>query len=121
MGFPDYRPRRMRRNENLRRMIRETSLAVDDLVYPLFVVHGRSVREEISSMPGQYRFSVDRLGQEARVIRQHGIPAVVLFGVPERKDPLGSEAYAEDGIVQRAVREIKAAVPELMVITDVCR
>lgn len=120
MGFPDYRPRRMRRNENLRRMIRETSLAVDDLVYPLFVVHGRSVREEISSMPGQYRFSVDRLGQEARVIRQHGIPAVVLFGVPERKDPLGSEAYAEDGIVQRAVREIKAAVPELMVITDVC-
>lgn len=120
MGFPDYRPRRMRRNENLRRMVRETSLAVDDLVYPLFVVHGRSVREEISSMPGQYRFSVDRLGQEARVIRQHGIPAVVLFGVPERKDPLGSEAYAEDGIVQRAVREIKAAVPELMVITDVC-
>lgn len=120
MGFPDYRPRRMRRNENLRRMIRETSLAVDDLVYPLFVVHGRSVQEEISSMPGQYRFSVDRLAQEARVIREHGVPAVLLFGVPERKDPLGSEAYAEDGIVQRAVREIKAAVPGLMVITDVC-
>ncbi len=120
MRFPEYRPRRMRRNENLRRMIRETSLGVDDLVYPLFVVHGRSVHEEISSMPGQYRFSVDRLGQEARVIREHGIPAVLLFGVPERKDPLGSEAYAEDGIVQRAVREIKAAVPELMVITDVC-
>jgi len=120
MGFPDYRPRRMRRNENLRRMVRETFLSVDDLVYPLFVVPGSSVREEISSMPGQYRFSVDRLAQEARIIKELGIPAVLLFGVPQHKDPLGSEAYAADGIVQRAVREIKDAVPELVVITDVC-
>ena len=120
MGFPQYRPRRMRRNENLRRMIRETALRVDDFIYPLFVVHGRAVREEISSMPGQYRFSVDSLAGVAREIHGLGIPGVILFGIPAHKDPVGSEAYAEDGIIQRAIREIKTTVPDLMIITDVC-
>ncbi len=120
MGFPQYRPRRMRRNENIRRMIRETALRVDDFIYPLFVVHGRAVREEISSMPGQYRFSVDSLAGVTREIHGLGIPGVILFGIPAHKDAVGSEAYAEDGIIQRAIREIKGAVPDLMLITDVC-
>jgi porphobilinogen synthase len=110
----------MRRNENLRRMIRETALRVDDLVYPLFVVHGRQIREEISSMPGQYRLSVDGLAGAAREIHGLGIPAVILFGIPAHKDAVGSEAYADDGIIQRAVREIKGVVPDLMLVTDVC-
>ncbi len=120
MLFPDYRPRRMRASEALRRMIRETELSPDDFIYPLFAVGGRKVAEPISSLPGQYHYSVDNIAAEARKAWQLGIPAVILFGVPDRKDPLGTRAYAKDGIVQQAVRAIKDRVPEMVVITDVC-
>jgi porphobilinogen synthase len=101
-------------------MVRETTLQVDDLIYPLFAVHGRGIREPIPSMPGQYRLSVDELVKEAKDAAGMSIPAVVLFGVPRGKDPRGSEAYAEDGIVQQAVRAVKDTIPDLLVITDVC-
>ncbi len=120
MLFPDYRPRRMRASEALRRMIRETELSPDDFIYPLFAVGGRKVAEPISSLPGQYHYSVDNIAAEARKAWQLGIPAVILFGVPDGKDPLGTRAYAKDGIVQQAVRAIKDRVPEMVVITDVC-
>ena len=115
-----YRPRRLREKPLLRKMVRETALAVDDLVYPLFVVHGRGIREEIGAMPGQFHLSVDELVKEAKDAAGMGIPAVLLFGIPEEKDPRGREAYAEDGIVQQAVRAVKDTVPDLLVITDVC-
>jgi len=118
--FPIYRPRRLRANENLRRLVRETSLSIDDLIYPMFVVHGRDTAIEISSMPGCYQYSVDRLVAAAKELVSLGIPGTILFGIPETKDSLGSEAYAEDGIIQQAVRAIKDAVPDLLVITDVC-
>ena len=118
--FPIYRPRRLRANENLRRLVRETGLSVDDLIYPMFVVHGQNRAIEISSMPGCYQYSVDRLVAAAAELASLGIPGIILFGIPETKDSVGSEAYAEDGIIQQAVRAIKAAVPELLVITDVC-
>jgi len=114
------RPRRLRQSESLRRLVRETRLSIDNLVYPLFVRYGRGAREEIRSMLGQYRFSVDQLPREAEEIFKLGIPAVLLFGLPEHKDEVGSGAYDEHGIVQEAVRAIKREVPELMVITDVC-
>jgi porphobilinogen synthase len=114
------RPRRLRLNPALRRMVRETTLAPDDFVYPLFVTHGRQVRHEIGSMPGVYQWSIDLLAQEAESIAGLGIPAVILFGLPAQKDPIGLENFAADGIVQQAIREIKRAVPELIVITDVC-
>ena len=120
MPHPIFRPRRLREKPLLRAMIRETRLAVDDLVYPLFVKHGRGVREPITSMPGQARLSVDELVKEAKDAAGMGIPAVLLFGLPADKDPRGSEAYAEDGIVQQAVRAVKDSVPDLLVITDVC-
>jgi porphobilinogen synthase len=120
MAHAMFRPRRLREKALLRAMTRETSLAVDDFVYPLFVVHGRGVREPISSMPGQSHLSVDELVKEAKDAAGMGIPAVLLFGLPEDKDPHGSEAYAEDGIVQQAVRAVKDRVPDLLVITDVC-
>jgi porphobilinogen synthase len=120
MPHPIFRPRRLREKSLLRTMVRETTLAVDDLVYPLFVVHGRGVREPIAPMPGQYRLSVDELVKECKDAAGMGIPAVLLFGLPEEKDPRGSEAYAEDGIVQQAVRAVKDTVPDLLVITDVC-
>jgi len=101
-------------------MVRETTLQVDDLIYPLFVVHGRGVREPIPSLPGQKRLSVDELVKEAKDAASMQIPAVLLFGVPREKDPRGSEAYAEDGIVQQAIRAVKDTVPDLLVITDVC-
>jgi porphobilinogen synthase len=115
-----YRPRRLREKPLLRQMVRETSLAIDDLIYPLFVRHGRGVREPIGSMPGQFRLSVDEALKEAKDAAGMGIPAVLLFGIPEDKDPRGSEAYADDGIVQRATHAIKDTVPDLLVITDVC-
>lgn len=118
--FPIYRPRRLRASENLRRLVRETSLSVDDLIYPMFVVHGDDTAIEISSMPGCYQYSIDRLVKAAKELASLGIPGTILFGIPETKDALGSEAYAEDGIIQRAVRAIKDAVPDLLVITDVC-
>lgn len=120
MNHPAYRPRRLRRNEALRSLVRETSLAPKDLIYPLFVVPGRGVREEISSLPGQYHLSVDQLSEVGREILALGIQGVILFGLPSRKDERGSEAYDPDGIIQRAVRELKQAVPQLLVITDVC-
>ena len=120
MAHPMFRPRRLREKPLLRKLVRETTLAVDDLVYPLFVVGGRGVREAISSMPGQARLSIDELVREAKDVASQGIPALLLFGVPAEKDPRGSEAYAEDGIVQQAVRAVKDTVPDLLVITDVC-
>ncbi len=120
MNFPDYRLRRLRKNTNLRRMVRETTLSVDDLVCPLFVTHGDGVKKPIPSMPGHFQLSVDDLVEETKKIRNLKIPAVILFGIPETKDEEGSGAWAEDGIIQRAVRRIKDDVPDILVITDVC-
>ncbi len=120
MQFPDYRPRRMRRTEGLRRLVRETAISVDDLVYPMFAVPGKKVKKEISSMPGNYHLSVDLLASECSRIYDLGIPAVLLFGIPEKKDETGAEAWAPNGIVQRAIKEIKKATPDLVVMTDVC-
>lgn len=120
MAFPITRMRRLRRNEGLRRMVRETRLSVDDLVLPLFVVPGKGICRPVPSMPGVSQNSVDEVVAECREARSLGIPAVILFGVPEKKDPLGSEAYAPDGIIPRAVREIREKVQGLTVITDVC-
>lgn len=120
MVFPTHRMRRLRRTETLRRMVRETTLAVDDLIYPVFVVPGMRKVEEIPSLPGVFRFSVDRLMDEIREVVDLGIPAVLVFGVPEAKDEEGSEAYSPAGTVQRAVRAIKHLAPDLVVITDVC-
>ena len=120
MSFPIQRPRRLRRDANLRRMVRETRLSVDDLIMPLFVVPGRGVENPVASMPGVAQLSVDRAVEECKTIRDLGIPGVILFGIPEQKDSLGSGAYHDDGIVQRAVQAIKEHVPGLVVITDVC-
>ena len=120
MAHPIYRPRRLRDKALLRKMVRETTLSSDDLIYPLFVVHGRGLRQPIAPMPGQYRLSVDEVVKEAKDAASMGIPAVLLFGIPEDKDPRGSEAYADEGIVQQATRAIKDTVPDLLVITDVC-
>jgi porphobilinogen synthase len=120
VAVPFARLRRLRRTEALRELVRETRLAPQDFVYPLFVRHGTGVREEIPSMPGQYHLSLDRLAAEAEELRSLGIPAVLLFGLPAVKDEVGSEAYADDGIVQEAVRALKTAAPDLAVITDVC-
>jgi len=120
MQFPDYRPRRLRKNENFRRMIRETKLSVDNLIYPLFVVPGTKVKKPIASMPGNFQMSVDHIVREAARMKTLGIPAVLLFGIPEKKDEVASGALAKDGVVQRAIREIKDKVPDILVITDVC-
>jgi porphobilinogen synthase len=120
MSFPAVRMRRLRRSDALRRLTRETRLSRDDLVLPLFVVEGRGVREPVASMPGVFRHSVDRLAAEAKEVHRLGIPAVLLFGVPAAKDAVGSGADATDGVVQRAVEALKAAEPDLAVITDVC-
>ena len=120
MGFPVQRPRRLRRNALLREFARETDLSPADLIYPLFVVPGQKVREEIGSMPGQFNLSVDEAVGEARETRALGIPAVLLFGIPETKDAVASGAYDDHGIVQRAARALKKEVPDLLVITDVC-
>ncbi len=120
MEFPTYRPRRLRRTETLRRMVRETRLAVDQLIMPLFVVPGKGIERPIGSMPGVAQLSVDRAVEECRAIAALGIPAVLLFGIPERKDAVGSEAYRDSGVIPQAVRAIKKALPDLVVITDVC-
>jgi porphobilinogen synthase len=114
------RPRRTRRTENLRRMVRETHLSVDNFIYPLFIAESIKEAVEISSMPGVYRWPVERVAAEAEAVAKLGIPAVLLFGIPDFKDAVGSEAYNPNGVVQAAVRAIKKAVPELVVITDVC-
>lgn len=120
MFFPEYRGRRLRRNANLRRMVRETHLRVDDLIYPMFSAFGDQIKKEIPSMPGIYQQSIENIVAEAEEVHALGIPAVILFGIPECKDALGQDAYSDDGIIQRTVRAIKDAVPELTVITDVC-
>ena len=120
MPFPIYRPRRLRESPLLRSMVRETTLRTDDLIYPLFTVHGRGVREPIASMPGQFRLSIDELLKECKDAASMGIPAVLLFGLPSEKDPRGTEAYADDGIIQQAVRAVKETIPDLLVVTDVC-
>ncbi len=120
MYYPVFRPRRLRETETFRRMVRETRLTVDDFVMPFFVVHGRQVRREISSMPGNYQLSVDELVKEVKETAALGIPGVILFGLPATKDAVASEAYAKDGIVQQAIRAIKDSVSDLVVISDVC-
>ena len=120
MSFPIHRPRRLRRNENLRRMTRETHLRVDDLIMPLFIVPGTGVENPIGSMPGIAQLSVDRAVEECQQIRDLGIPGVILFGIPDEKDAVGSDAYNDNGIIQRALRALKEEVPGLTLITDVC-
>ena len=120
MQFPEYRARRMRRTDALRRQIRETRLELDALVYPMFVAPGKSVKQEITSMPGQHRLSVDKAVESAREAWDLGIPSVILFGLPQKKDAVGSEAWDDDGVVQRAIRELKKAVPEMTVMADAC-
>ncbi|MGH2537620.1 MAG: porphobilinogen synthase [Candidatus Promineifilaceae bacterium] len=119
-AYPAARPRRLRLSPQLRAMTRETRLSPADFIYPLFVTHGRGLQNPIRSMPGVYQWSVDRLAAEAEATARLGIPAVILFGLPAAKDPVGQENFAEDGIVPLAIRAIKAAVPELLVVTDVC-
>ena len=120
MVFPEYRPRRMRQNPTFRAMIRETRLVAEQLVLPVFVMPGKGKREAIPSMPGVFRFSVDELVKEAKDCLKSGVRSLILFGLPEKKDALGSGAYARNGIVQQAVRELKNRVPGMTVITDVC-
>ncbi len=120
MAFPTHRPRRLRRSEAIRTLVRETRLTARSLVFPLFVCPGSKVKDEIKSMPGNYRWSVDLLVDECRAAYDLGIPAVILFGIPETKDEVGSGAYNPEGIVQRAVRALKQAVPGLLVICDLC-
>ena len=120
MLFPDYRPRRLRQNQGLRNMIRETQLTVNDLILPLFVIDGKNVKNPIPSMPGHYQLSIDNFLKTAREAYDLGIPAIVLFGIPDKKDALGTSAYAQSGIVQKAVTAVKEKFPELVVITDVC-
>jgi len=114
------RPRRLRRTSTIRRMVKETCIRVDDLIFPIFVKHGKGEREPIPSMVGHYQLSVDELVKEAKEVWSLGIPGIILFGLPRVKDRLGSEAYARDGIVQKAVAAVKERVPELVVLTDVC-
>ena len=120
MSFPKIRMRRLRSSDAMRRLVRRTTLSVDNLVYPLFVREGSGIKEQIKSMTGCYHLSPDTVTAEAVEVASLGIPAVLLFGLPDEKDDIGSQAWAEDGVVQKAVREIKKAVPELLVITDVC-
>ncbi|MGA2526593.1 MAG: porphobilinogen synthase [Smithellaceae bacterium] len=120
MQFPEYRARRLRKNENFRRLIRETKLSTDDLIYPLFVVSGKNFKKPIQSMPGNFQMSVDNIVKEVKKARELDIPAVLLFGIPEKKDEMATGAFAKDGIVQQAIKRIKNEVPDILVITDVC-
>ena len=120
MNFPIYRPRRLRRKQGLRELIRETSLEPRNFIYPLFVGPGKDKAQPVSSMPGVAQLTVDRAARECREVLALGIPAVILFGIPEHKDAAGTEAYADDGVVQQAIRAIKETLPDLLVITDVC-
>ena len=120
MSFPYERPRRLRRSERLRAMVRETTLAPANLIYPLFVAPGEGLRREIPSLPGCFHLSVDEVAREAEEVERLGIGGVILFGLPSAKDPVGSEGYADDGVVQQAIRAIRSACQELLVVTDVC-
>ncbi len=118
--FPTVRMRRMRGNKNLRRLVRETSLSVNDLIMPLFVCSGKEIKKEISSMPGNYHMSIDTLVKECKDIRDLGIPGIILFGIPQAKDAIGSDTWSDEGIIQKAVRALKKDVPGLLIITDIC-
>ncbi|MEN6622984.1 MAG: porphobilinogen synthase, partial [Smithella sp.] len=120
MQFPEYRPRRLRKNENFRRLIRETRLDASDFIYPLFVVSGKKIKKPIQAMPGNFQMSIDNIVTEAKKVRELGIPGILLFGIPPSKDEQGTGAFAKEGIVQQAVRRIKNEVPDILVITDVC-
>jgi porphobilinogen synthase len=120
MGFPKIRMRRLRSSKSMRRLVRQTTLSVDDLVYPLFVRDGEGLKEPIKSMTDCFHFSPDTVANEAAEVAALGIPAVLLFGLPDKKDQIGSQAWAEDGVVQRSIKQIKKAAPELLVITDIC-
>ncbi len=120
MQYPDYRPRRLRRTEGLRQMIRETTVSAADFIYPLFLVSGTGVKKEISSMPGQYNLSVDQAVELAKEAYDLGIPSVILFAIPDHKDPVGSAAWDDRGLVQKATRAIKKQIPGLVVIADAC-
>jgi porphobilinogen synthase len=120
MQFPEYRARRVRQTESIRRLVRETRLSVDHFIYPIFVQEGKGIHAEISAMPGQYRWSVDRLKELAKELVGLRIPGVILFGIPDKKDPTATEATRADGVIPRAVKELKSVAPELTVITDVC-
>ncbi len=119
-GFPNVRLRRLREHPGIRQMVQETRLSIDDFIYPMFVTHGRDVRADIPPMPGIYQLSLDQLIRDVGEAAELGVRAVLLFGIPESKDPMGSEAYEPTGIIQEAVSAIKQAVPEMLVITDVC-
>ena len=120
MFFPQFRARRIRGKEQFRKMVRENAVSVNDLIYPMFSAFGNNIKKEISSMPGIYQQSIEHIVAEAKEVFELGIPAVILFGIPESKDALGSDAWCDTGIIQQTIRAIKAAVPELIVITDVC-
>ena len=120
MPFPESRPRRLRSSESIRALVRETVLTVDDLIWPIFIEPGEGVRKPIVSMPGQFRYSVDTAVEAVTEAWNLGVKAVILFGIPTHKDPLGTRAYAKDGVVPNAVRALRNALPELLVITDVC-
>ena len=120
MDFPAYRPRRLRRNEKIRELVRETTLSPKNFIYPIFVGPGKNRVQPVSSMPGVAQLSVDRALTECEEVQALGIPAVILFGIPEHKDSAGTEAYADTGVVQQAIRAVKEKVPELLVMTDVC-
>lgn len=118
--FPENRPRRLRKTENLRSLVRETSISRSDLIYPMFIREGKSVKEPISSLPGQFRYSPDAAAKEAGRLAEKGINSVILFGIPDRKDSLGTEAHKKNGVVQKGIRAIKDSVPDMNVITDIC-
>jgi len=120
MLFPDYRPRRLRQNDAFRRLICETVLTANDLILPLFAIDGKDIKKPVESMPGQYQMSLDHLVKTAKRARDLGIPALMVFGIPDKKDPLGTAAYAKTGIVQKAVKELKNKVSDIVIITDVC-
>ena len=120
MFFPEFRARRLRRNDAMRRMVRETFLRPEDMIYPMFSAFGKDIKKEIVSMPGIYQQSIEYIVTEAKEVYELGIPAVLLFGIPEEKDALGQDAYSDTGIIQETIKAIKAEVPKLLVITDVC-
>src|SRR5690554_1261098 len=120
MNFPITRLRRLRSTPNMRKLVRENYLHIDDLIWPVFVTHGQSIKKPVNAMPGVYNFSIDVLLQELKEITNLGIPGIILFGIPETKDASASESYAENGIIQKAIKAVKDAYPDLLVITDVC-
>ena len=120
MGFPEHRLRRLRKNENMRSLVRETHLSIDNLIMPLFVRPGKGIKQPIPSMPGNYQMSVDKLVEEVKILEGLGIPGIILFGIPDKKDEMGSDAYSDEGIIQKAIIAIKKEAKNILVITDVC-